>query len=177
MSDRPVDFPCLQVRLVPTEKVVANDYNPNHVAAPEMALLRQSIEADGVTQPIVVWYDAAADRYPIIDGFHRFTLLRDTFRCPSVPVVVLDRPLGDRMASTIRHNRARGRHGVELMGALVAEMRRLGWTEAAIATALGMSEEELLRLQQIVGVARLLAADEYSSAYGRDDEPDDPADA
>lgn len=161
---RPITFPCLKAHLVPIDQVRANDYNPNHVARPEMELLRQSIEADGVTQPIVVY--AEGEHYVIVDGFHRFSLVRDHFGSEVVPVVVIDKALGDRMASTIRHNRARGKHGIELMAALVKDMLALEWSDAQIASALGMSDEELLRLRQIVGAAKALASETYSRSWG-----------
>lgn len=172
MSD--VQFTCMRVKLVPAAKVMANDYNPNAVASTEMELLKRSIEADGLTQPVVVFHDKRADRYVVVDGFHRFTLLKNHFRCEQIPVVEIEKEMHERMASTIRHNRARGKHQVDLMGALVKSLMELGRSDDDIAAALGMSIEELLRLKQIVGAAKLLAGVEYSASYGRDDEPDYP---
>lgn len=167
-----VQFPCLDVRLVPAEKLVANEYNPNRVAAPELDLLERSIAADGVTMPIVTFYDPDRDRYVIVDGFHRWTVLTQRLRCPQIPVVTIDKDLSERMASTVRHNRARGKHQVDLQAALVRALIELGRTDEEIACELGMSDEEVLRLRQIVGAAHLLAGAEYSASYGRDDEPD-----
>lgn len=168
-----ITFPCLNVRLVPAEKVQANDYNPNRVASTELDLLERSIAEDGVTQPIVTFYALDIDRYIIVDGFHRYTVLTQRFGCTEIPVVVIDKDIRERMASTVRHNRARGKHQVDLQAALVKSLLDKGWDDVTIAKHLGMSEEELLRLKQIVGAARMLAAEHYSAAYGRDDEPDD----
>jgi len=167
-----VNFPCLNVKLVPSDQVVANDYNPNHVAVPEYELLVHSIAEDGLTQPIVVFYDAAVDRYIVIDGFHRYRVLVEHFECTEIPVVVIEKEIRERMASTIRHNRARGKHQVDLMASLVRSLAQKGWDDAAIAEHLGMTEEELLRLRQMVGAARMLAGERYSMAYGREDEPE-----
>lgn len=165
-----ISFPCLSPKLVPTEKVVANEYNPNKVAKVEYELLKQSIAADGVTMPVVTYYDPEKDHYVIVDGFHRYKILRDEFKCPQIPVVVIDKPLKDRMASTVRHNRARGKHQVELMAALIRSLIDLGCTDAEIAERLGMSEDELVRLKQIIGVARLFALREYSRAWGESED-------
>ncbi len=158
-------FPCMGVRLVPTAMVEANDYNPNYVAEKEMELLRLSIELDGLTQPIVVYHDATRDRYVVVDGFHRFLLVRDHFQSDVIPVVVIDKPLGERMASTIRHNRARGKHMVDLQAELVKKMLRLGWDDVRIAEALGMTAEELLRMKQQVRVAEVLANAHYTQSW------------
>lgn len=167
-----MEFPCLNVKMVPAETVVANDYNPNRVARAELELLAHSMDQDGVTLPLVVFHDTENDQYIIVDGFHRYTVLTEHFGCPEIPVVVLDRPLAERMASTVRHNRARGKHQVDLQGELVRSLVAKGWPDDQIADHLGMSAEELLRLKQIVGAAGLLAGEEYSASYGRDDEPD-----
>lgn len=167
-----MEFPCLNAKLVPASKVVANEYNPNRVAAPEMDLLETSIREDGVTLPIVTYYDASQDRYEIVDGFHRWSVLTGRLGCNEVPVVVIDKPKAERMASTVRHNRARGKHQVDLQGELVRSLVQQGWPDTEIAEHLGMGEEELLRLKQVVGAAGMLAGEEYSASYGRDDEPD-----
>lgn len=153
------------MKLVPTSKVQANEYNPNKVAHPEMDLLADSIEADGVTMPLVVYHDQQADTYIVVDGFHRYLLLRDRYGCPEVPVVVIDKPLDQRMASTIRHNRARGRHQVDLLGELVRSLVQRGWADEQIAKHLGMSYEELLRLKQVVGIAKVIKYKDYGRAW------------
>lgn len=161
----PVD----RVRWVPADRVQANDYNPNAVASPEMKLLEHSVRTDGFTQPIVVAPDG--DRYVVVDGFHRSRVGTEVADIRErtggyLPVVVLDKSIQERMASTIRHNRARGKHQVDLMGELVRELVQRGWGDAQIAEHLGMSFEELLRLKQLVGIARLFAAPEYSKSWG-----------
>lgn len=160
-----IKFPCLNTRMVDATKVIANEYNPNKVATPEMNLLIQSIEEDGVTQPVVTFYDPEIDKYIVIDGFHRYTVLTRHFKCKEIPVVVLDKPLNDRMASTVRHNRARGRHQVDLMGILVKKLFDQGWSDEKIAEHLGMEGEELLRLRQQIGCAKLLANNEFSKSW------------
>lgn len=108
-------FPCIDVRLVPIEKIRSNEYNPNKVASPEMKLLYESIKEDGVTMPIVCYYDAINDIYIVVDGFHRYSLLKDWFKSEVAPIVTIDKTLDERMASTIRHNRARGTHQIRSM--------------------------------------------------------------
>ncbi len=163
------DDPVIAVQLAPVDQVRANDYNPNRVASPEMALLEESIRADGVTMPVVAI--ATSDGWEVVDGFHRRSVL-NRFGRRFIPLSVIDSERADRMASTIRHNRARGKHQVDLMANIVRQMLALGWENARIATAVGMSEEELLRLKQSVGVAHLLASKEYSQSWGTVDEPD-----
>ena len=160
---------------VPIEKVTANDYNPNTVAPPEMALLETSIWEDGYTQPVVTYHDPVSDQYIVVDGFHRFLILRDSARIREreqgiLPVVVIDKELGDRMASTIRHNRARGTHNVELMSTIVAELVEMGKGDRWICQHIGMSADELLRLKQITGVAALFANRDFSASWEADSE-------
>lgn len=156
---------------VQADAVGANDYNPNSVAPPEMDLLRLSIRADGYTQPIVGFRDG--ERIEVVDGFHRNRVGKE---CPDVrkrikgylPVVVIkDSRAGkaDRMASTIRHNRARGKHGVPEMSKIVVELKRRMWTDAKIAKELGMSEDEVLRLKQVTGLAAAFADREFSKSW------------
>lgn len=167
-----ITFPCMRPILVPADKVISNDYNPNQVAHPEMELLAHSIEEDGLTQPIVVFHDKESDRYIVIDGFHRFVLLKDRFQCSQIPVVVIEKEISERMASTIRHNRARGVHRVDLMVILVEKLLKLGRSELEIAEHLGMEAEEVLRLKQATGLAALFKGQPYSRAWERygDDE-------
>jgi ParB-like chromosome segregation protein Spo0J len=151
--------------MVPAAKVRANDYNPNKMATQNFDLLRQSIEADGVTQPIVTFYDASQDLYIVVDGFHRFTVLVEHFGCLEVPVVEIGGVEAGRMAATLRHNRARGKHQVDLMGAFVKKLVGLGWDDQQIALHLGMEGEEVLRLRQQVGIARTLSGTSYSKSW------------
>lgn len=156
---------------VPNDKVFANDYNPNSVAPPEMELLRHSINADGYTQPIVGY--PRENQYEVIDGFHRNRVGRE---CEDVrqrvsgylPIVSIkpDREdRGDRIASTIRHNRARGKHKVDSMSEIVLELRRRNWSETKIGKELGMDPDEVLRLTQIAGLAEMFADTEFSQAW------------
>ncbi len=158
--------PVSSVRWVPIDQVHANDYNPNAVAPPEMRLLRLSIEADGYTQPIVTW-QVAPDEYEVVDGFHRYRIGRD-LGLSHLPIVVVngDRTdRSDRIASTIRHNRARGKHQVSAMSDIVQELARRNWSDEKIARELGMEPDEVLRLKQITGLAELFADREFSEAW------------
>lgn len=166
--------PVYNVKRVPIEKVTANDYNPNSVAPPEMALLETSIWEDGYTQPVVVVYDSENDKYVVVDGFHRYCTLRDSKRIYEreqgmLPVVVLDKEMHDRMASTIRHNRARGSHNIELMSTIVAELVEMGKGDRWICEHIGMSPDELLRLKQITGVAALFQNQDFSASWDAED--------
>lgn len=160
-----IEFPVLGVRMVNTDKVFSNDYNPNKVAPPEMKLLKLSIEEDGYTQPIVTYYDAEQDRYIIIDGFHRYRCAKEYFNLPQVPVVVVDKPIANRIASTIRHNRARGTHGVRAMSDIILALLEQGWDDAQIAKHLGMDAEEVMRLKQITGLPQAFANHEFSKSW------------
>ena len=162
--------PVYNVQAIPVEKIKANDYNPNRVAPPEMKLLEISIWEDGFTQPIVCYYDKDKDEYIVVDGFHRFTTMLTSPRIyeregGKMPVVVIDKPLGDRMASTIRHNRARGSHNVDLMSNIVKELLELEKSDAWIARNIGMSADEILRLKQVTGLASLFKDEEFSKSW------------
>jgi ParB-like chromosome segregation protein Spo0J len=157
--------PVSNVQWVPSEKVFANDYNPNTVAPPEMKLLQISIESDGFTQPIVVWEHD--DGYEVVDGFHRH-LVGKKMGLTHLPVVVIngDRTeKNDRIASTIRHNRARGKHQVAGMSEIVQELTKRNWSEVKIGRELGMEPDEVLRLKQIGGLAEMFADKEFSEAW------------
>lgn len=162
--------PVYDVRSVPIDKVTANDYNPNSVAPPEMELLETSIWEDGYTQPVVTVYDQQSDKYVVVDGFHRFLTLKNSARIRErengmLPVVVLDKDMSDRMASTIRHNRARGSHNIELMSQIVTELVEMGKGDRWICEHIGMSPDELLRMKQITGLASLFSNREFSQAW------------
>lgn len=162
-------------------EVFANDYNPNSVAPPEMVLLERSIEADGFTQPIVTWINDGIRE--VVDGFHRNRVGKE---CESVrrrtlgylPVTTinedrLDR--GDRIAATIRHNRARGKHRIDSMSEIVVELKRRNWSDQKIGRELGMDPDEVLRLSQISGLAEMFEDKEFSEAWEANviDEHDD----
>lgn len=162
--------PVYNVKPVPIEKVIANAYNPNKVAPPEMKLLELSIWEDGYTQPVVTYYDAENDQYIVVDGFHRYQVIKTSKRIYTrengmLPVVVINKDIGDRMASTIRHNRARGTHNVDLMSNIVAELHQMGKSDTWIAKHLGMDADEVLRLKQITGLADLFKDSEFSRAW------------
>lgn len=167
MKAEPVDL----VLWVLADHVEANDYNPNSVAPPEMRLLEHSIAEDGYTQPIVTWERDGVRE--VVDGFHRNRVGRESKAVRSrvlgyLPVTTintsrLDR--GDRIAATIRHNRARGKHRVDSMSEIVVELSRRNWSNAKIARELGMEADEVLRLQQISGLAELFADREFSEAW------------
>jgi ParB-like chromosome segregation protein Spo0J len=162
--------PVYNVRAVPIEQVRANTYNPNSVAPPEMALLETSIWEDGYTMPVVCYYLPDEDIYEIVDGYHRFTVLKTSERIREreggmLPVVVIDKDESNRMASTIRHNRARGSHSIELMSNIVAELTQAGMSDAWILRHIGMDKDELLRLKQITGLADLFKDREFSEAF------------
>lgn len=159
--------PVYNVKAVPVEKIRANSYNPNAVAPPEMKLLELSIWEDGYTMPIVCYYIPESDTYEIVDGFHRYTVMLTSKRIRDrekgmMPVVTIDKPLSNRMASTIRHNRARGAHSIELMSNIVAELTKSGMSDAWILKNIGMDADELLRLKQISGLAELFRNKEFS---------------
>ena len=159
------------VEWVKSDLVIANDYNPNSVAPPEMELLHTSIQEDGYTQPIVVWKHDGI--YEVVDGFHRNRVGKEYKDISDrihnyLPVVVINNDRedkGDRIASTIRHNRARGKHKVEAMSDIVIELKRRNWSDKKIAKELGMDADEVLRLTQITGLAEMFADKEFSQAW------------
>lgn len=167
-KSEPVDL----VLWVKNETVMANDYNPNSVAPPEMELLRLSISNDGYTQPIVSMDNMDGTR-EVIDGFHRNRVGKE---CPDIqervkgylPVVTIRESqlgLNDRVASTIRHNRARGKHRVDSMSEIVVDLKKRNWSDKKIATELGMDQDEVLRLAQISGLTELFKDSEFSKAW------------
>lgn len=163
-------MPIDNVRWIPIEQVQPNDYNPNSVAVVELQLLHTSIEHDGYTQPVVTIYDDTLGKYVIVDGFHRYFVMKNSpdimAMCHGLlPVVVIDKGINDRMASTIRHNRARGKHSVNGMSSLVFSMLDNGWTDEAICNELGMEPEEVLRLKHITGFSKLFADREYNKSW------------
>lgn len=159
--------PVYNVKPVSIEKITANSYNPNSVAPPEMKLLYQSIKEDGYTMPIVCYYNNEDDTYEIVDGFHRYSIMKnhhDIFERENgmMPVVVIEKDLSNRMASTIRHNRARGTHSIDLMTNIVSELTKSGMGDNWIMKNLGMDIDELLRLKQISGLMELFSDKDFS---------------
>lgn len=170
-KDEPVDC----VLWVKSDMVVSNDYNPNKVAPPEMELLETSIINDGYTQPIVTW--PKGDKIEVIDGFHRnrvgkeSKIVRDRIK-GYLPTVIIRKDKegkNDRIASTIRHNRARGKHQVDAMSEIVLELKNRNWTNARISKELGMDEDEILRLCQITGLKDLFKDDDFSRSWNAED--------
>lgn len=166
-KENPVD----DVIWVKNDLVVANNYNPNTVAPPEMELLHTSIKEDGYTQPIVTYYHDGI--YEVVDGFHRNRVGKE---CEDIkerihgylPVVVINKDVedrGQRIASTIRHNRARGKHQVSAMSDIVLELKKRNWSNEKISQKLGMDADEVLRLSQIAGLAEMFADKEFSQAW------------
>ena len=156
---------------MPAEQISANDYNPNAVATPEMKLLQLSIGEDGYTQPIVAWGENG--HYEVIDGFHRNRVGKE---CEDVrnrihgylPITLINgdrQDKADRIAATIRHNRARGKHQVAAMSDIILELARRNWNDKKIGKELGMEPDEVLRLKQITGLAELFANEEFSEAW------------
>ncbi len=168
-QDEPVDC----VTWVKTQQISSNDYNPNNVAPPEKMLLATSLEQDGFTQPIVVSTAAQTGKYVIIDGFHRYELSKKTAELKKrllgyVPVVVMTQgndSKSRRIAATIRHNRARGRHQINAMAEIVRELSLLGWSDEKISHELGMDADEVLRLKQVCGLFELFSNRQFSQAW------------
>lgn len=160
-----IEFPVLNVKMVDIDKVVANNYNPNKVAPPEMQLLKHSIEEDGYTQPIVTYYDSEEDKYIVVDGFHRYRCAKEYFNLKKVPIVTIDKNLENRIASTIRHNRARGTHQIMDMSNVVLMLTQKGWTEKQISIHLGMELDEIIRLKQITGLKDMFANHVFSNSW------------
>ena len=166
--------PVYNVRRIHSDKIRANSYNPNAVAPPEMKLLEISIWEDGYTMPVVCYYDKKDDVYEIVDGYHRYTTLKTSKRIYEreqgyLPIVVIDKDESNRMASTIRHNRARGAHSVELMSNIVSELVEAGMSDQWIKKHIGMDRDELLRLKQITGLASMFKDLDFSICSGLND--------
>ena len=166
----PIDQPIDHVKWVPIEMVQANDYNPNSVANIEMGLLYKSIKHDGYTQPVVTIWDEEVGKYIIVDGFHRY------FTCKSnpdiynrnrgrLPIVVIKKDINERMAATVRHNRARGAHSVQGMSNMVFQMLENGWTDAEVCNHLGMEPEEIIKLKHLTGFSKLFKDAGYKQAW------------
>lgn len=163
---QPIDF----VKWVPVDKVEPNDYNPNSVAKVEMGLLYKSIKHDGYTQPVVAIYDEDKDKYVIVDGFHRYFTCKsnkDIYERNSgyLPVTVIKKDINERMAATVRHNRARGEHSVSGMSNMVFEMLNNGWSDEEICNHLGLDPEEILKLKHITGFSKLFKNKDYNKAW------------
>lgn len=162
--------PVYNVTAVPIEKIEPNTYNPNAVAPPELRLLYDSIKEDGYTMPIVCYYLEEKDKYVIVDGFHRYRVMlehKDIYEREKgcLPVSVINKTIDYRMASTIRHNRARGSHDVDLMSNIIMELHELGRSDGWISKHLGMDKDEILRLKQITGLTALFKDIDFGNAW------------
>jgi len=167
-ASEPVDC----VRWVQAERVVANDYNPNTVAPPEMVLLELSVAADGFTQPIVGW-QLDDDLLEVVDGYHRTRVGKESQEVRErlhgyLPLAIINSERtdrSDRIAATIRHNRARGKHRIQGMADIVLELKRRNWSDEKIGRELGMEPDEVLRLAQITGLAEMFSDRDFSQAW------------
>lgn len=163
------DEPCDCILWIKQEKIMANEYNPNHVATPEMKLLYQSIKLDGYTMPIVT-YDQKDGNLEIVDGFHRNRIGREHKDIQKriygyLPVSTIDKPADERMGSTIRHNRARGTHGIRPMSDIIVDLSHHGWDDTKICEKLGMELDEVIRLKQITGLKEVFCNHDFSKSW------------
>lgn len=165
----PFEEPVDCVRWIPMDKVKANEYNPNRVASAEMKLLHTSIKLDGYTQPIVA-YKLDNGEYEVVDGFHRNRVGKEYKDINQrihgyLPIVVLDKPLDERIGSTIRHNRARGTHQIRSMSEIVIDLSKAGWTDEEICKKIGMELDEVIKLKQITGLKEAFQNHEFSKSW------------
>lgn len=165
----PFEEPVDCVRWIPADKVKANEYNPNKVASTEMKLLHTSIKLDGYTQPIVA-YKLENGEYEVVDGFHRNRVGKEYKDINKrihgyLPIVVLDKPLDERIGSTIRHNRARGTHQIRSMSEIVIDLAKAGWTDEEICKKIGMELDEVIKLKQITGLKEAFQNHEFSKSW------------
>lgn len=165
----PLNEPICNVQYIKSDYVHANEYNPNHVATPEMELLYNSIKLDGYTQPIVA-YKINDNEYEIVDGFHRNRVGKEHEDINKrlydyLPVTIIDKPLDERMGSTIRHNRARGSHQIRSMSDIVLDLSKSGWADDEISDKLGMEMDEVLRLKQITGLKEAFQNHQFSKSW------------
>jgi len=160
-----IKMKALETKLVPIEKLVANNWNPNKVAKPEMKLLQKSIEDNGFCFPIATIYDKINDKYVIIDGFHRYTVAKDYLHLKEVPIVVLDHDIKMQISATIQFNRARGTHQIPGMSNVVIRLLNEGWSDLEICNHLGMDLDEVIRLKQISGLKEAFANHVFSKSW------------
>jgi hypothetical protein len=164
-----IKLPVMCPILVPKELVVANNYNPNNVAKNNMELLEQSIIDNGFCFAIVTVWDFELEKFVIVDGFHRDTILNIWLECEQIPIIILEQDMAQRMSATIQFNRARGVHSVELMGDLIQGLVNQGMEDEEISKHLGMEMEEVFRLKQITGIAEMFKNQTYSKSWEMED--------
>ena len=162
--------PVNKVQWIKIDRIQANNYNPNAVAKNEMNLLYTSIKQDGYTQPVVTIYDESIDKFVIVDGFHRYSIMKmykDIYETTDghLPIVVIEKKIEERMASTVRHNRARGKHSIDGMANIVFSMLDKGIKDTTICHNLGLEPEELIRLKHVTGFSKLFENTEYSKSW------------
>ena len=161
-----ITFPCLNVKMVPREMIVANNYNPNHCSDSKMELLRKSIISNGFCYPIVVIWDCEQEKYVIIDGFHRFLICQPKWLdIPEIPVVVLEHDLTQRMVATVAFNKARGVHEIDRDAALIRALIEQGLTDEEVADKLELSLDTVHRYKQLTGIAELFKNTPYSTSW------------
>lgn len=165
MKKKEIKMKALETKLVLIEKLVANNWNPNRVAKPEMELLKKSIEDNGFCFPIATIYDNDNDIYLIVDGFHRYTVAKDYLKLKEVPVVVLEHDIKMQISATIQFNRARGTHQIADMSKVVVRLLNEGWEDLEICTHLGMELDEVIRLKQITGLKEAFANHIFSKSW------------
>lgn len=160
-----IKLPVMDVKIVDINEVKANNYNPNNVSSQNMALLEESILANGFCFAVVTVYDPESEKYIIVDGFHRYLIFKEYFQAQELPIIVLEQDITQRMAATVQFNRARGVHQVELMGDLIQALVEQGVEDEEIAKRLGMEIEEVFRLKRITGIAELFKNQIYSKSW------------
>lgn len=160
-----IKLPCMNVQIVDINMLQANNYNPNSVSSQNMDLLEESILSNGFCFPVVTVWDPDAEKYIIVDGFHRYQIFKDYLQAEQIPIIVLDHDISKRMEATVQFNRARGVHQVELMGDLVQALVEQGVPDEEIAQKLGMEPEEVYRLKLITGIAEMFKNQVYSKAW------------
>ena len=165
----PFEEPVDCIRWIKADKIQANEYNPNKVASPEMKLLHTSIKLDGYTQPIVA-YRLDNDHYEVVDGYHRNRVGKEYKDINQrihgyLPLTIIDKPIDERIGSTIRHNRARGTHQIRSMSDIVIDLVKQGWKDEEICNKLGMELDEVIRLKQISGLKEAFQNHEFSKSW------------
>lgn len=165
-----LEHPSLNVQMAKVEDVRANNYNPNKVAPPEMKTLNLSISKDGLTMPVVACKDGKKKGFVVVDGFHRRTVVatnKEVYKSLNgyLPISLMDKPLEDRITSTVRHNVARGTHQVDLSANLIVLLKKHNWTDARIGEELGMDADEVVRLKQTTGLAELFKDEDFSNSW------------
>ena len=170
-EEREFISPVYKIHRIPIQKICANDYNPNTVAPTELKLFEQSIILDGYTMPIVCYYVKEKDYYEIVDGYHRYLVMKTSSEIAKregfcLPVSIINKPITERIASTIRHNRARGTHSIDHMVQIIQKLIDAGLSDQWIMDNMGMEKDELLRLKQVSGLASLFANKQFSDSWG-----------